>query len=144
MYQILLDEATIDPMEGEFLRVDCFNRKEIKIYISGGVEEMKKALIICAAGMSSSMMASKTTDLFKQQGKEILVDAVSATEGDGMIASSDFDLFLISPQTTMYLEKFQQLGKEVGKPVVSVPFQAYVPIPTGIQKLAEVIEEHIE
>lgn len=63
---------------------------------------MKKALIICAAGMSSSMMASKTTDFFKQKREEVLVDAVSATEGDNMIKNSDFDLFLISPQTTMF------------------------------------------
>ena len=104
---------------------------------------MKKALIICAAGMSSSMMASKTTDFFKQKGEEILVDAVSATEGDNMIKNSDFDLFLISPQTTMFLDKFKKLGESVGKPVVNIPFQAYVPIPTGIQKLAEVIEENI-
>ena len=104
---------------------------------------MKKALIICAAGMSSSMMACKTTDLFKQKGEEIEVDAVSATEGDKMIKSSDFDLFLISPQTTMFLDKFVKLGKTVDKPVVSIPFQAYVPIPTGIQKLAELIEENI-
>lgn len=66
---------------------------------------MKKALIICAAGMSSSMMATKTTDYFKQNGKDIFVDAVSATEGDNMIKTSDFDLFLISPQTTMFLDK---------------------------------------
>ena len=104
---------------------------------------MKKALIICAAGMSSSMMASKTTDFFKQKREEVLVDAVSATEGDNMIKNSDFDLFLISPQTTMFLDKFKKLGEYVGKPVVSIPFQAYVPIPTGIQKLAEVIEENI-
>lgn len=104
---------------------------------------MKKALIICAAGMSSSMMASKTTDFFKQKGEEVLVDAVSATEGDNMIKNSDFDLFLISPQTTMFLDKFKKLRESVGKPVVSIPFQAYVPIPTGIQKLAEVIEENI-
>ncbi|HFD1699584.1 PTS cellobiose transporter subunit IIB [Enterococcus faecium] len=104
---------------------------------------MKKALIICAAGMSSSMMASKTTDFFKQKGEEVLVDAVSATEGDNMIKNSDFDLFLISPQTTMFLDKFKKLGESVGKPVVNIPFQAYVPIPTGIQKLAEVIEENI-
>ncbi|HFU5892194.1 TPA: PTS cellobiose transporter subunit IIB [Enterococcus faecium] len=104
---------------------------------------MKKALIICAAGMSSSMMASKTTDFFKQKGEEVLVDAVSATEGDNMIENSDFDLFLISPQTTMFLDKFKKLGESVGKPVVNIPFQAYVPIPTGIQKLAEVIEENI-
>lgn len=68
---------------------------------------MKKALIICAAGMSSSMMASKTTDFFKQKREEVLVDAVSATEGDNMIKNSDFDLFLISPQTTMFLDKFK-------------------------------------
>ncbi|MBK4851957.1 PTS cellobiose transporter subunit IIB [Enterococcus faecium] len=89
------------------------------------------------------MMASKTTDFFKQKGEEVLVDAVSATEGDNMIKNSDFDLFLISPQTTMFLDKFKKLGESVGKPVVNIPFQAYVPIPTGIQKLAEVIEENI-
>ena len=65
---------------------------------------MKKALIICAAGMSSSMMASKATELFKDKGEDIMVDAVSATEGDKMIKNSDFDLFLISPQTTMFLD----------------------------------------
>lgn len=81
---------------------------------------MKKALIICAAGMSSSMMASKTTDFFKQKREEVLVDAVSATEGDNMIKNSDFDLFLISPQTTMFLDKFKKLGESVGKPVVSI------------------------
>ncbi len=81
---------------------------------------MKKALIICAAGMSSSMMASKTTDFFKQKREEVLVDAVSATEGDNMIKNSDFDLFLISPQTTMFLDKFKKLGESVGKPVVSL------------------------
>ncbi len=75
---------------------------------------MKKALIICAAGMSSSMMASKTTDFFKQKREEVLVDAVSATEGDNMIKNSDFDLFLISPQTTMFLDKFKKLGESVG------------------------------
>ncbi|WP_159721207.1 PTS cellobiose transporter subunit IIB [Enterococcus sp. CSURQ0835] len=104
---------------------------------------MKKALIICAAGMSSSMMASKTTEYFKSKGEEVLVDAVSATEGDRMIKTSDFDLFLISPQTTMFLAKYQKIGETVGKPVISIPFQAYVPIPTGIEKLAEVIEENL-
>lgn len=104
---------------------------------------MKKVLIICAAGMSSSMMASKTTNYFKDKDLEIFVDAVSATEGDKMIKNSDFDLFLISPQTTMYFDKFKKLGDGVNKPVVSIPFPAYVPIPTGIQKMAELIEENI-
>ncbi len=41
---------------------------------------MKKALIICAAGMSSSMMAKKTTDYFKNKNIDIEVDAITATE----------------------------------------------------------------
>ncbi|HAJ53226.1 MAG TPA: PTS cellobiose transporter subunit IIB, partial [Lactobacillus sp.] len=80
---------------------------------------MKKALIICAAGMSSSMMAKKTTDYFKAYSKDIQLDAVTATEGEDEIRNGDFDLFLISPQTNMYLDNFQKVGKEVGKPVVS-------------------------
>lgn len=104
---------------------------------------MKKALIICAAGMSSSMMAAKTTTYFKEKGVDIEMDAVSATEGDNMIKTSDFDLFLISPQTSMYFDKFKKTGDAVGKPVVSIPFQAYIPIPTGIEKMAELVEENI-
>ncbi|OCG41696.1 MULTISPECIES: PTS cellobiose transporter subunit IIB [unclassified Gilliamella] len=104
---------------------------------------MKKALIICAAGMSSSLMAKKVTEYFASKDKTILVDAVSATEGGNMIQSSDFSLFLISPQTMMMLDKFKKLGEEVGKPVVSIPFQAYIPVQSGIEQLAKLVEENI-
>jgi cellobiose PTS system EIIB component len=104
---------------------------------------MKKALIICAAGMSSSLMAKKVTEYFASKGKTISVDAVSATEGGNMIQNSDFSLFLISPQTMMMLEKFKKLGEEVGKPVVSIPFQAYIPVQSGIEQLAKLVDENI-
>ncbi|MBA4601585.1 hypothetical protein [Thermoactinomyces mirandus] len=41
---------------------------------------MKKVLIICAGGMSSSLMAKKTTDFLKAKGNDIVVDATSANE----------------------------------------------------------------
>ncbi|KRK12719.1 cellobiose phosphotransferase system IIB component [Lacticaseibacillus zeae DSM 20178 = KCTC 3804] len=104
---------------------------------------VKKALIICAAGMSSSMMAKKTTDYFKAHSKDIQLDAVTATEGEDEIRNGDFDLFLISPQTNMYLDNFQKVGKEVGKPVVSIPFDAYIPIPMGIEKMAKLVEKNL-
>lgn len=103
---------------------------------------MKKALIICAVGMSSSLMAKKTTEYLQANGHEIMVDAGPASEGEKQIQTSDFDVFLISPQTKMFLEQFENAGKTVGKPVVAVPFQAYVPIPTGIEKLASIITEN--
>lgn len=105
---------------------------------------MKKALIICAAGMSSSLMAKKTTEFLKNKGYDVLVDAVSATEGNGMIESSDFDLFLVSPQTKMYYAKFSEVGERVNKPVINIPPQAYVPIPIGIQKMAKLIIENLK
>ncbi|MDH2926227.1 PTS cellobiose transporter subunit IIB [Lonepinella koalarum] len=104
---------------------------------------MKKALIICAAGMSSSLMAKKTTDFLKSKEHDISIDAVSATEGQKAIESGAFDLYLISPQTKMYLAKFTELGQKVGKPVESIPPQAYVPIPMGVEKLANLVLEKI-
>ncbi|GGE25771.1 PTS cellobiose transporter subunit IIB [Streptococcus himalayensis] len=104
---------------------------------------MKKALIICAAGMSSSLMAKKSTELLKTQGKEIEVDAISATEGGKAIASGEFDLFLISPQTKMYFKQFEEAAAKVGKPIVQIPPQAYIPIPMGIEKMAALISENI-
>lgn len=105
---------------------------------------MKRALIICAAGMSSSLMAKKVTEYFASQNKEILVDAVSATEGGNMIKNSDFSLFLVSPQTMMMFDKLKKLGEEVSKPVVSIPFPAYIPIQSGIEQLAKLIEDNIK
>ena len=105
---------------------------------------MKKALIICAAGMSSSLMAKKVTEYFASKDKAISVDAVSATEGNNMIKNSDFSLFLISPQTMMMFDKFKKLGNEVGKPVVSIPFQAYIPIQSGVEQLAKLIDDNMK
>lgn len=104
---------------------------------------MKKVLIICAAGMSSSLMAKKTTNYLQAKGHDVEVDAVAATEGNKMIESSDFNLFLVSPQTKMYYAKFAELGKKVNKPVVSIPPQAYIPIPMGIEKLGNLILENL-
>ena len=104
---------------------------------------MKKALIICAAGMSSSLMAKKTTDYLKAQGHEIEVDAQAVTEGTKSIESSAFDLYLISPQTKTYFTKLSDLAATVGKPVENIPPQAYVPIPMGIEKLANIILDKI-
>ncbi|MBT2695616.1 PTS cellobiose transporter subunit IIB [Bacillus sp. ISL-55] len=105
---------------------------------------MKKALIICAAGMSSSLMAKKTTEFLKSKGHEIEIDAISAHEAGKAVEKGGFDLFLISPQTKMHYAKFKEAGDRAGKPVENIPPQAYVPIPMGIEKLANLILEKVE
>lgn len=104
---------------------------------------MKKVLIICAAGMSSSLMAKKTTEYFKSKGQDIVLDAISANEGGKLIEKGEFDLYLVSPQTKMYFNKLKETGDRAGKPVVNIPPQAYVPIPMGIEKLGNVILQEL-
>ena len=104
---------------------------------------MAKALIICAAGMSSSLMAKKTTEFFKSKGDDIEVDAISATEGGKAISAAEFDLYLISPQTKMYYKQFEEAAAKVGKPIAQIPLQAYIPIPMGIEKMANLIKENM-
>ena len=104
---------------------------------------MKKALIICVAGMSSSLMAKKTTEFFKSKGREIEVEAINATEAGKVVESGAFDLYLISPQAKTHFNRFAPLAEKAGKPIENIPPQAYVPIPMGIEKLANVITAKI-
>lgn len=103
----------------------------------------KKALIICVGGMSSSMIAKKTTEELAKRGQDIVVDALGVIEGEKMIKDKAFDLFLVSPQTKMYLKNFTELGEKVGSHVVPIPPQAYIPVPMGITKLADLVSKEI-
>lgn len=104
---------------------------------------MKKALIICVGGMSSSLIAKKTTEELKKRGLDCLVTATDVIEGEQNIRNKDFDLYLVSPQTKMYLKNFQEIGSNVGLPVVPIPPQAYIPVPMGITKMADLVAKEI-
>ncbi len=104
---------------------------------------MTKALIICAGGMSSSLIAKKTQTLLEEQGHIVEMDAVGVSEGGKKISSAQYDLYLISPQTKMHFKQLEEAGKKVGKPVVQIPPQAYIPIPMGIEKMAKLVLDNI-
>lgn len=104
---------------------------------------MKNVLIICAGGMSSSLMAKKTTAFLKEAGHDIEIDATSTNEGSKRIEKGSYDLYLVSPQTKMYYDRLKKAGDSVGKPVDNIPPQAYVPIPMGIEKLGNLILEKL-
>lgn len=102
---------------------------------------MKKALIICEAGMSSSLIAKKGTDFLKSKGHDIEVDAVNASAGVSTIQKDEFDMYLVSPQTKMRFKTLQEEANKFNKPTVNIPPQAYIPIPMGIEKFAKLVLE---
>ena len=71
------------------------------------------------------------------------MDAVGVPEGQKRIEADNYDLYLVSPQTKMYFKQFEEAGSKAGKPVVQIPPQAYIPIPMGIEKMANLILENI-
>ncbi|MDO4670451.1 MAG: PTS cellobiose transporter subunit IIB [Aerococcus sp.] len=104
---------------------------------------MKNVLIICAAGMSSSMIAKKASDHFASQGEDIHVDATTISKGPDIIDQDNYDLYLISPQAKMTFDTMKSRADAMGKPITNIPPQAYVPIPMGIEKLATLIKENL-
>lgn len=103
---------------------------------------MKNAIIMCAAGMSSSLMAKKTTDFLKSKGYDIQIDATIAATGSKLIEDKKYDLYMISPQAKMYFDRLKIIADKVDRPIVKIPIQAYAPIPSGIEKLANLVLEY--
>ena len=104
---------------------------------------MKKVLIICNQGMSSSMMAKKTSNYFAEQGKDITIDATTLAVGDKPFISDEYDLILISPQVRMNYPDFEKKAEQNNKKIAQVGFDAYAPIKSGIENMAKLIEQNL-
>lgn len=98
---------------------------------------MKKALIICNAGMSSSLMAKKATDFFKAKDVPIELDATTVSKSQEFFKKGEFDLYLVSPQIKMYYDQIAKEADAANKLVANIPPQAYIPTEDGVSNLAK-------
>lgn len=104
---------------------------------------MKQVLLICAGGMSSSLMAKKVTSFFKERNYEIELTATSVVSGEKAIRVGAYDLYLVSPQIRMYLDRMTKLAEAGNQKVASVPGPAYVPVEKGIKAMARLVIDNI-
>lgn len=104
---------------------------------------MKKVMLICNAGMSSSVMAKKTTKYLQEKGEDIQMDATTVASADKVFSSDEYDLILISPQIRMKFDEFSQRAEKNKKKIAQVTFNAYAPIPSGIEAMANIVLENI-
>lgn len=103
-----------------------------------------KVLLMCAGGMSSSLMAKQVTTYFQSQGKDIVVTATGVGSGkEELKKTAAFDLYLVSPQVRMYFEPIQELTIKAQKSLAQVPGTAYAPVPKSIGELASLILENL-
>ncbi|MGL4742590.1 MAG: PTS sugar transporter subunit IIB [Sarcina sp.] len=76
---------------------------------------MKKILLVCSAGMSTSLLVSKMKISAKENGIECVINAVGEAEVDEY--ERDIDVVLLGPQVRFLFNKFNAKFSAKGIPV---------------------------
>ncbi|MBB6214379.1 PTS system cellobiose-specific IIB component [Anaerosolibacter carboniphilus] len=78
---------------------------------------MKKIMLVCSAGMSTSLLVKKMAEYAQKQGIEVEVFAVSEAD---VINHEDIDVVLLGPQVRYLLSKLQPIMEPMGVPVAVI------------------------
>ncbi len=95
---------------------------------------MRKILLCCSAGMSTSMLVKKMTQEAENQGIECKIDALPVNAFNDAI--QEYDVCLLGPQVRFQLEELQKSAEEYGKSVAAISSMDY-----GMMKGKEVLQQ---
>ena len=70
---------------------------------------MKKILLVCSAGMSTSLLVSKMRNAAKEKGIEVEIDALPVAEASTVV--DNVDIVLLGPQVRFQKETVEKLVK---------------------------------
>ena len=104
---------------------------------------MKKVMILCNAGMSSSIMAKKASEYLSKEGRDIHVEASTTANANDIFEDPEYDMILVSPQVRMLFNEYSQKAQENNKKIAQLPFDAYSPTSSGFSKMAAIILEQL-
>lgn len=98
---------------------------------------MKNILLVCSAGMSTSLLVTKMQQAAAAKGVECHIEAVA--EADAINKLDSIDVLLLGPQVRFLLKKFQGLTEERNTPVEVIDTIAYGTM-NGEKVLARALE----
>jgi PTS system cellobiose-specific IIB component len=85
---------------------------------------MKKVLLMCAAGMSTSLLVSKMEESAKQKGiTDLVIKAEPVDDLDKYV--DEFDVFLLGPQIRYKEQQVKKIVEAKGKKYANIPPQIY-------------------
>lgn len=84
---------------------------------------MKKILLLCSAGMSTSMVIKKMKESADRKNIEVEIEAVSSSRFYELLDS--YDIFLLGPQIKFQKKEFYEAAKEKNKPLDVIDFKDY-------------------
>lgn len=76
---------------------------------------MKKILLCCSAGMSTSLLVTKMRKVAEERGLDVEIEAVALELFDENLPK--YDIFLLGPQVKFKKIDFQKKADEYGKKV---------------------------
>lgn len=85
----------------------------------------KTIMLVCAAGMSTSLLVSKMRKAAEERGIDADIFANSANEADNVLASKDVDVLLLGPQVRFMKAQFEKKVEGTGIPVDIINMQDY-------------------
>lgn len=77
-----------------------------------------KILLLCSAGMSTSMLVRKMEEAAKNQSLEVEILAAPIAEFQDKLP--EWDIFLLGPQVKFRLDEFSSLAAQQGKQVLAI------------------------
>ncbi|KON87935.1 PTS cellobiose transporter subunit IIB [Sporosarcina globispora] len=85
----------------------------------------KKILLVCSAGMSTSLLMSKMQKSAQEKGIEAEVAAMSSNEAVKQLAKEKADVLLLGPQVRFMKGKFEKLVADTNTPVAVIDMKDY-------------------
>ena len=84
---------------------------------------MTKILLLCSAGMSTSMVVKKMKEAAAKRNIDVEIEAVATARSYELLDS--YDVFLLGPQVKFQKAEFQAKAKEKNKPLDVIDFKDY-------------------
>lgn len=85
----------------------------------------KTIMLICAAGLSTSLLVSKMKKAAEERGIDADIFANSANEADSVLAKKDIDVMLLGPQVRFMKSQFEKKVEGKNIPVDIINMQDY-------------------
>lgn len=87
--------------------------------------ENKNIMLVCAAGMSTSLLVGKMQAYSEKTERHYNIFALSSSEADTYIKESSVDVILLGPQVRFMLDDFKKKVADSGIPVDVIPMADY-------------------
>ncbi len=96
----------------------------------------KTIMLVCSAGMSTSLLVTKMQEAAKDRGLEADIFAVAASDADRNLAEKPVDVLLLGPQVRFMKKQFEEKVAPKGIPLDIINMADY-----GMMNGAKVLDQ---